>query len=84
MTGQPINFKHINNKGIGCIIGDLDAAQAKGLGLYLSSIDSSRQWDDHLMHIFKSCIIHFQRYDITITIIIIIKSFNILIFFVFL
>jgi hypothetical protein len=75
LTGQPINFKHINdNKGIGCIIGDLDAAQAKGLGLYLCSIDSSKQWDEHLTHIFKSCVIHFQRYVINITLIIILLN----------
>jgi hypothetical protein len=72
LTGQPVNFMHINNKGIGCIIGDLDVAQAKGLGLYLCSIDSSKQWDEHLTYIFKSCVIHFQRYNITIIIVIVI------------
>ena len=66
LTGKPVKFNHINGEGVGCIIGDLDVAQSKGLGLYLHNIDSLKQWDEHLTYIFKSCVIHFQRYDITI------------------
>ncbi|GET04687.1 hypothetical protein GLOIN_2v1545568 [Rhizophagus clarus] len=61
LIGSEVNFKHINRKGIGCIIGDLDAAQAKGLGLFLQSKDSQRNWETHLKVILKSCVIHFER-----------------------
>ncbi|PKY46197.1 hypothetical protein RhiirA4_470940 [Rhizophagus irregularis] len=44
-----------------CILGDLDYGQAKGLGLALYELDSSKDWETHLMHIFKSCVVHFQR-----------------------
>ena len=61
MTGQFVKFKHIDGEGIGCIIGDLDAAQAKGLGLFLHSKNSDMDWETHLTYIFKSCIVHFKR-----------------------
>lgn len=61
ITQQCIRFCHINNEGWGCVLGDLDAAQAKGLGLTLANMHSSLGWEDHLMHVFKSCIIHFNR-----------------------
>ncbi|RGB21824.1 hypothetical protein C1646_777188, partial [Rhizophagus diaphanus] len=35
LTGQAVKFRHIDGNGIRCIIGDLDPAQAKGLGLFL-------------------------------------------------
>jgi len=41
LTEQSVKFKHIDGKGIGCIIGDLDAAQAKGLGFFLHNKNSS-------------------------------------------
>jgi hypothetical protein len=61
LTGQDVKFKHIDGGGIGCIVGDLDPAKAKGLGLFLHSKDSYRDWDTHLKHIFKSCVVHFER-----------------------
>ena len=61
MTRKPVKFKHIDKEGIGCIIGDLDAAQAKGLGLFLHNKDSTMDWETHLLHIFKSCVVHFKR-----------------------
>ena len=64
ITQQPIRFHHINNnEGCvwGCILGDLDAAQAKGLGLALADMYPALDWEDHLTHVFKSCIIHFNR-----------------------
>jgi hypothetical protein len=54
-------FRHIDGNGIGCIIGDLVAAQAKGLGLFLQSKDSHKDWETHLKYIFKSCVVHFER-----------------------
>ncbi|CAI2201131.1 13903_t:CDS:1, partial [Funneliformis geosporum] len=39
----------------GCIIADLDYAQAKGLKLVLNEIDATKDWEEHLVHIFKSC-----------------------------
>ncbi|UZO12218.1 uncharacterized protein OCT59_003766 [Rhizophagus irregularis] len=53
--------RHIHKEGVGCILADLDAAQAKGLGLALYDLDCKRNWETHLTFIFKSCIIHFQR-----------------------
>ncbi|PKC12290.1 hypothetical protein RhiirA5_412033 [Rhizophagus irregularis] len=42
ISGQCIKFKHIHKEGIGCILADLDAAQAKGLGLALYDLDCKR------------------------------------------
>ncbi|CAG8835640.1 12241_t:CDS:2, partial [Racocetra persica] len=61
LTNENICVRHIHQKGWECIIGDLDAVQAKGLGLALYNIDPSRDWEMHLIHIFKSCIVYFQR-----------------------
>ncbi|PKY61918.1 hypothetical protein RhiirA4_487565 [Rhizophagus irregularis] len=51
LTGSPIQFKHIHETGWGCIIADLDFAQVKGLGLALNKIDSTKDWEEHLIHI---------------------------------
>ncbi|PKY31772.1 hypothetical protein RhiirB3_393557, partial [Rhizophagus irregularis] len=61
LTGQAVKFRHIDGNGIGCIIGDLDPAQAKGLGLFLQSEDTHKDWETHLQYIFKSCVVHFER-----------------------
>ncbi|CAB4378388.1 unnamed protein product [Rhizophagus irregularis] len=61
LTGQVVKFRHIDKNGIGCIIKDLDPAQAKGLGLFLQSKDTHQDWKTHLQYIFKSCVIHFER-----------------------
>ncbi|CAB4397636.1 unnamed protein product [Rhizophagus irregularis] len=45
---------------IGCILADLDSAQAKGLGLALHDLDHERDWETHLTFIFKSCLVHFE------------------------
>ena len=52
LTGSPPQFEHIHSTGWNCIIGDLDYAQAKGLGLVLNEIDKTRNWEEHLVHIF--------------------------------
>ncbi|GET59347.1 hypothetical protein GLOIN_2v1545568 [Rhizophagus irregularis DAOM 181602=DAOM 197198] len=54
------NFQHIYKEGIGCILADLDSAQAKGLGLALHDLDYERDWKTHLTFIFKSCLVHFE------------------------
>jgi hypothetical protein len=61
VSGQPIKFQHIHQQGVGCILADLDAAQAKGLGLALHDLDHEKDWQTHLTFIFKSCLIHFER-----------------------
>ena len=61
LTNEQLNIYHIHGKGWECILGDLDSRQAKGLGLALYELDSSKDWETHLMHIFKSCVVHFQR-----------------------
>jgi len=55
LTRKSPQFYHIHKTGWKCIIGDLDYAQAKGLGETLHSIDKNLSWDEHLCHIFKSC-----------------------------
>ncbi|CAB5376410.1 unnamed protein product [Rhizophagus irregularis] len=49
-----------SQKSIGCILADLDSAQAKGLGLALHDLDHERDWETHLTFIFKSCLVHFE------------------------
>src|SRR5215470_11946778 len=61
LTGSPPQFKHIHGSGWECIIGDLDYAQAQGLGLVLSEIDKTKNWEEHLVYIFKSCRVHYKR-----------------------
>ena len=61
LTDKPVQFKHIHGNGWGCIVGDLDMGQMKGLGLALQDLDTTCEWKEHLMHVFKSCNIHFQR-----------------------
>ncbi|RGB34888.1 hypothetical protein C1646_759990 [Rhizophagus diaphanus] len=61
LTGSPIQFKHIDGTGWGCIIVDLDFAQAKGLGLALSKIYLTKDWEEHFTHILKSCQMHYKR-----------------------
>ncbi|CAB4436081.1 unnamed protein product [Rhizophagus irregularis] len=53
VSGQHIKFQHIHKEGIGCILADLDSAQAKGLGLALHDLDHERDWETHLTFIFK-------------------------------
>ncbi|CAI2187127.1 16126_t:CDS:10 [Funneliformis geosporum] len=40
---------------------NLDYAQAQGLGLVLNEIDKTRNWEEHLVHFFKSCKVHYKR-----------------------
>ena len=61
LTGSSPQFKHIHGAGWECIIADLDYAQAQGLGLVLSEIDETKDWEEHLVHIFKSCRVHYKR-----------------------
>ncbi|CAB4428174.1 unnamed protein product [Rhizophagus irregularis] len=61
LTGSPPQFKHIHGFGWNCIIADLDYAQAKGLGLVLNEIDNTKDWEEHLVHIFRSCLVHYKR-----------------------
>ncbi|GET63974.1 hypothetical protein GLOIN_2v1545568 [Rhizophagus irregularis DAOM 181602=DAOM 197198] len=61
VSGQSIQFRHIHGSGIGCILADLDAAQAKGLGLALHDLDHEKSWETHLTFILKTCLVHFER-----------------------
>jgi len=54
-------FKHIHGTGWNCVIADLDYAQAKGFGLVLNEIDNIKDWEEHLVHIFKSYQVHYKR-----------------------
>ncbi|CAI2192357.1 6159_t:CDS:2, partial [Funneliformis geosporum] len=53
-------FKHTHKKGWGCVIADLDYAQAQDLGLVLNEIDKTRNWEEYLVHFFKSCKVHYK------------------------
>ncbi|CAG8637697.1 643_t:CDS:2, partial [Cetraspora pellucida] len=55
LIGQFPQFKHIHETGWGCIVANLDYAQAQGLRLALNEIDKTKDWEDHLIYIFKSC-----------------------------
>ncbi|PKC64114.1 hypothetical protein RhiirA1_462886, partial [Rhizophagus irregularis] len=61
LSEKPVKFYHIDGTGWKCILGDLDPGQAKGLGLALEKRDPSRNWEEHLTYIFKSCLVHFNR-----------------------
>lgn len=61
LTGSSPQFKHIHGAGWECIVADLDYAQAQGLGLVLNEIDETKNWEEHLIHIFKSCKVHYKR-----------------------
>ncbi|GES91074.1 hypothetical protein RCL_jg25046.t1 [Rhizophagus clarus] len=54
LTGKPIQVKHIHGNGWSYIVGDFDMAQMKGLGLTLHSLDTTREWEIHIMNIFKN------------------------------
>ncbi len=62
LTNEYPKIYHIHNEGWKCILGDLDQAQAKGLGIALNKLENSLSWEEHLCHIFKSCRIHYNRY----------------------
>ena len=61
LTGSSPQIFHIHQKGWKCILGDLDQAQAKGLGMALHKIQNTLTWEEHLFYIFKSCRIHYNR-----------------------
>ncbi|CAG8775076.1 7459_t:CDS:2, partial [Racocetra persica] len=51
--GQGILGIHIHNEDWSYILGDLDFAQAKGLGLALSKIDSNKSCQDEVQSLFN-------------------------------
>lgn len=59
-TGLQVKIRHIHGDGWACIMGDLDLAQAQGLGMTLHELDNSKTWEDHLVYIFKSCRVHYR------------------------
>ncbi|CAB4396483.1 unnamed protein product [Rhizophagus irregularis] len=61
LMGSNPKIFHIDNTGWKCILGDLDRAQAKGLGLALNRLYPNLTWEEHLTYIFKSCRIHYNR-----------------------
>ena len=61
ITGDGPIIQHIHGQGWGCIVADLDVAQARGLGNVLAELDNSKNWEEHLLHILKSCKVHYKR-----------------------
>jgi hypothetical protein len=62
LTESSPQFKHIHGTGWSCVVGDLDYAQAKALGLVLNEMDATKNWEEHLINVFKSCRVHYKRY----------------------
>ncbi|UZO23090.1 uncharacterized protein OCT59_015434 [Rhizophagus irregularis] len=54
-------FKHIHGTGWSYIIDDLNYTQAKAFGLVLNEMDATKNWENHLINVFKSCYVHFKR-----------------------
>ena len=59
-TGLQVKIQHIHGNSWACIMGDLDFAQAQGLGMTLHELNNSKTWEDHLVCIFKSCQVHYR------------------------
>ena len=64
-SNKPI-FYHFNSEnsekeGWAAIIVDLNKGQAKGLLLALNTLYNAINPEQHLLHILKSCLIHFER-----------------------
>ncbi|PKY51330.1 hypothetical protein RhiirA4_546495 [Rhizophagus irregularis] len=62
-TNSEICFHHIDGKGIGCILADAHPGQALGISLliYLNNRYPYLSAIEHLKHIYKICLIHFNR-----------------------
>ncbi|PKY50161.1 hypothetical protein RhiirA4_466489 [Rhizophagus irregularis] len=60
-TNSEICFHHIDGKEIGCILADTHSKQALGLEQYLNNRYSYLSAIKHLKHIYKICLIHFNR-----------------------
>ncbi|KAI9103440.1 hypothetical protein DFS34DRAFT_646873 [Phlyctochytrium arcticum] len=64
-TGRGLRFSHIHGDeepAISVIMADLDGGQYKGLELFLKKLTAETTkmtWSEHLLHIFKSCVVHF-------------------------
>ncbi|KAN0068601.1 hypothetical protein V8E54_013325 [Elaphomyces granulatus] len=50
-----------NLSGIEAVLVDMCHKQASGLGHYLTSIDPSLTWRDHVHHVLIFCLVHFRR-----------------------
>ncbi|KAJ5128046.1 hypothetical protein N7448_008825 [Penicillium atrosanguineum] len=61
VTQSPIQWYHIHQNGIQAVIVDMCAKQASGFGHYLTTIDPSRSWQQHVQSIFIYCQVHFNR-----------------------
>jgi len=60
-TGKYPNWRHIHGEGWAYVQADLDVAQAKGLGMHLEKIDSTKNAEEHLQHVLIACITHYGR-----------------------
>ncbi|KAJ5684482.1 uncharacterized protein N7477_000827 [Penicillium maclennaniae] len=58
---SPVQWHHIHRNGIQAVIVDMCAKQASGFGHYLTTIDPTRTWQQHVQSIFLYCQVHFQR-----------------------
>ncbi|KAM0793811.1 hypothetical protein BDR22DRAFT_827483, partial [Usnea florida] len=58
---QPIQWQHIHHKGIYAITTDMCGKQAHAFGQYLSEIDPSKKWDEHIQYVMIYCRIHLMR-----------------------
>ncbi|OXV06169.1 hypothetical protein Egran_06063 [Elaphomyces granulatus] len=60
-SGAAVRWQHIHGSGIEAVLVDMCHKQASGLGHYLTSLDPSITWRDHLHHTLIFCLVHFRR-----------------------
>ena len=60
-TNSYPTWRHIHGEGWAYVLADMDSAQAKGLGMHLNRIDSTKTSEEHLQHVLISCLVHFHR-----------------------
>ncbi|CAI2185809.1 556_t:CDS:2, partial [Funneliformis geosporum] len=65
-NGKQIEFSYLNSNsnGIGCIIADAHKGQAISLSKFLHERYPSMYIKEHLMHIYKICIVYYHRFVI--------------------
>jgi len=63
LSNKPAHFQHIHGDGWVCVLADLDQAQALGLGKAIKKMDPTCKAKKHLQHVFKSCRVHYKRYE---------------------
>lgn len=58
-----LRWKHIEGESgnLAYVKADWAPGQAKGFGLYLHTLDSTRTWPEHLTYVYVGCLVHYHR-----------------------